>query len=109
MPKFKEVEQGAGKMDWADDRTVEKTIEAPGEVLTKPGRHPLAGRAKHFAEEERERQAKHLRDFGGRERDARRVPNAAQVDSGRTWKSSSQIRFPSRAFRENYEKVFKGG
>ena len=105
MPKFKEVEQGAGKMHWTDEREVEKAIDSPGEVITKPGRHPLAGRAKRFAAEERERREKYARDFGGRERDLRRVPNAAQVDSGRTWKSSSKIRFPSRAFQANYSLI----
>lgn len=51
---------------------------------------------------ERDRRARYLRDFGGRDRDARRVPTPEYVDSGRTPKSSSKVRVPSEAFRKGY-------
>jgi hypothetical protein len=102
MPKFKEIERGAGTAKWNDANPA----DTPGEMVTKPGRHPLRSRVNQYADEENERSEKYLRDRGGRERDPRRVPTASQVDSGRTDKSSSKIRFPSRAFRANFDRIF---
>ena len=83
----------------------EDSEEPLGEQITKRGRHHVAEFVSRKAEENKERRAKYLRDLGGRERDTRRIPPPEFADSGRTDKSSSKVRFPSRAFLRNWELI----
>lgn len=83
---------------WADA----DMAESVGEQITKRGRHHVADFVERKKEENAERNARYLRDYGGRDLDPRRVPRPDQVESGRTWKTESKIRFPSAAYRAGY-------
>jgi hypothetical protein len=79
--------------------------EIRGEVVSKAGRHHGAEYVQRSKERNREDRARYLRNYGGRERDARRIPPPEHQLSGRTSKSSSKIRFATQAFRRGYRRI----
>ncbi len=85
------------------------TPDAPGEIqgerITRSGGHYVQQFVDKKKNEHAEDNARALRNFGGRDLDTRRVPPPEHQLSGRTWKSSSKIRFPSKLFRENLSKI----
>jgi hypothetical protein len=83
----------------------EDAEEPLGEQITKRGRHHMQEFVEKKRLENSEQRKKWLRDLGGRDLDERRIPRPENSDSGRTWKSSSRVRFPSRAFREGYLEI----
>ena len=83
------------KADWVDS----DAEESVGEQVTRRGRHHVQEFVDRKKEENSERRAKYLRDAGGN------IPPPEHQESGRTWKSSSKVRFPSRAYRRGYELV----
>jgi len=88
-------------VDWKP----EDADEPIGEQITKRGRHHVQEYVARKAEENQEQRAKWLRDLGGRDRDTSRIPRPEHAESGRTFKSSSKIRYPSRTFRRNYDLI----
>lgn len=83
----------------------EDAEEAFGEQITKRGRHHMQEFVSRKAEENQEQREKWMRDLGGKERDRKRIRPPEFATSGRTDKSSSKIRFPSRAFLRNWELI----
>ena len=79
--------------------------EPVGEQITKRGQHHVANYVEKKKRENAEQRERYLRDLGGKERDRSRIPPPQYAESGRTWKSSSHIRFPSRAFRANFDLI----
>lgn len=92
---------------WADPYDPEqgKGDPPPAEQVTNPGRHHVQEWITNNARVQKDRRARYLRDLGGRERDARRIPPPEAQLSGRTSKSSSRIRFPSAQFRANFDLI----
>ncbi len=88
--------------EWVDP----EAPEVKGEAISKAGRHHGAEYIARSREQNKEDRARYLRNYGGRERDPRRIPPPEAQLSGRTDKSSSRIRFPSEAFRRNYVRTF---
>jgi hypothetical protein len=93
--------------DWAEPfhPGQESAPRVPVEQVTQPGRHEGADFVARNHEIQADRRARYLRDYGGRERDPRRVPPPEHQLSGRTSKSASRIRFPSEQFRRNYAEI----
>jgi hypothetical protein len=93
-------------VEWQDPvEDITQASSMKGEQITRSGTHHV----KHWIDENHEiqedRRARYLRNYGGRERDPRKIPPPEAQLSGRTSKSASRVRFPSRAFRENLAKI----
>ena len=93
--------------DWAEPYEPDRGSgdPPPAEQITRPGRHHAQDWIKNNAEVQQDRRARYLRNYGGRKKDARRIPPDEAQLSARTSKSSSKIRFPSAAFRRNYDLI----
>ena len=87
--------------EWVDS----DAPEVKGEVISKTGRHHGRDYIERSKEANAEYRAKILRDMGGRKRDRRRIRPQEYAESGRTWKSSSKIRFASPAYRRGYARI----
>lgn len=79
--------------------------EPPMEQITKPSGHGGADFIARNHEVQQERRERYLRDYGGRERDARRIPPPEFQGSGKSYKAGSRIRYPSRKFLENFSLI----
>jgi len=88
-------------VDWKPEDADEPT----GEQITKRGKHHVANFVEKKRQENVEHRERYLRDLGGKERDRKRIPPPEFASSGRTDKSSSKVRFPSRAFLRNWELI----
>ena len=78
--------------EWVDS----DAEESVGEQITKRGQHHLQNFVERKRQENAERRAKYTKDYHGD------IPPPEAQLSTRTWKSSSQIRYPSRLYRERY-------
>jgi len=87
--------------EWAEP----EADEVKGEVIGKAGRHHGAEYVQRSKEQNKEDRARYLRNYGGREKDRRRIPPPEAQISGRTHKSSSRIRFGTTLFRKNYDLI----
>ena len=93
--------------DWSEPYEPDrgKGDPPPAEQITRPGRHHAQEWVAKNAEIQKDRKARYLRNYGGREMDRRRIPPPEAQLSSRTSKSASKIRFPSATFRRNFDLI----